>query len=55
MLVVPDVTDAPVSPCSVVTEFCDSFVVCTEWEFVETQSFLSPKSVLMLVQLRRKR
>ena len=32
--VVPDVTDMPVSPSSVVTEFCDGFSCCSEWEFV---------------------
>ena len=37
--VVPDVTDVPVSPFSVVTEFCLSVFCCTEWEFVEPQSF----------------
>ena len=37
--VVPDVTDVPVSPSSVVTEFCDGFSFCSDWEFVEPQSF----------------
>ena len=39
VLVVPDVTDVLVCPSSVVTEFCDSFFCCKEWEFVELQSF----------------
>ena len=38
-----DVTDVPVSPSSVVTELCDSFSCGSDWEFVEPQSFLSPK------------
>ena len=40
--VVPDVTDVLVSP-SAVTEFCDSFSCCTEWEVVEPQSFSPSK------------
>ena len=39
VLVVPDVTVVPVSPSSVVTEFCDGFLCCPGWEFVEPQSF----------------
>ena len=39
MSVVPDVTDVPVSPSSVVTEFCDVSSWCSDWEFVEPQSF----------------
>ena len=39
MPVMPDVTDVPVSPSSVVTEFSDGFSCCLDWEFVETQSF----------------
>ena len=27
---VPDVTDVPVSPSSVVTEFCDGFSCCSD-------------------------
>ena len=34
-----DVTDVLVSPSSVVTEFCDGFSSCSDWEFVEPQSF----------------
>ena len=49
--VVPDVTDVPVSPSSVVTEFCDGFSCCSDWDLV----LLSSKSVLTLVQSRRKR
>ena len=37
--VVLDVTDVLVSPSSVVTEFCDGFSSCSDWEFVEPQSF----------------
>ena len=37
--VVPDVTDVLVSPSSVATEFCLCVFCCTEWEFVEPQSF----------------
>ena len=33
------VPDATVSPSSVVTEFCDGFSGCSDWEFVEPQSF----------------
>ena len=37
--VVPDVTGVSVSPSSVVTEFCDGFSCCSDWELVEPQSF----------------
>ena len=37
--VVLDVTDVPVSPSSVVTEFCDGFSFCSDWELVEPQPF----------------
>ena len=37
--VVPDVTDMPVSPSSVVTEFRDVSSMCSDREFVEPQSF----------------
>ena len=36
---VPDVTDVLVSPSPVVTEFCDGFSCCSDWDFVEPQSF----------------
>ena len=36
---VPDVTDVPVSPSSVVTELCDVSSCCSDWESVEPQSF----------------
>ena len=39
MRMVPDVTDVPVSPSSVVTELCDVSSCCSDWEFVEPQSF----------------
>ena len=35
---VPDVTDVPVSH-SVVTRFCDVSSCCSDWDFVEPQSF----------------
>ena len=54
--VVPEVTDVPVSPSSVVTEFCDCVSCCSDWDFVEPQSFFFlQKGVLTLAQLRRKR
>ena len=37
--VVPDVTDVPVSPSSVVTEFCDVSSMCSDREFEEPQFF----------------
>ena len=43
MSVVLDVPDVPVSPSSVVTEFCDVFSFCSDWEFVEPQSFSRSK------------
>ena len=55
VLVVLGVIDVPVFPSSVVTEFCDGFSCCSDWEFVEPQSSFFTKSVLTLVQLRRKR
>ena len=55
VLVVPDATGVPVSPSSVVTEFCDGFSCCSDWEFVDGSPFLSPNSVLILVQVRTKR
>ena len=42
---VPDVTDVTVSPSSVVTELCDCSSCCSDWDFVEPQSFL-PKAGL---------
>ena len=50
-----DVIDVLVSPSSVVTEFCDVSPCGSDWEFVEPQSFSSPKSVHIVVQKRRKR
>ena len=46
--VVPDVTDVPVSPSSGVTELCDVFSFCSDWEFVE------PQSSSFFVPVRRK-
>ena len=40
---VPEVTDVPVSPSSVVTEFCDGSSCCSDWDFVEPQSLFSKK------------
>ena len=36
---VPDVIDVLVSLSSVVTEFCGGFSCCSDWDFVEPQSF----------------
>ena len=45
---VPDVNDVLVSPSSVVTELCDVSSCCSDWEFVEPQSFsFSKKRVWM--------
>ena len=41
---VPDVTDVPVSPSSVVSELCDVSSCCSDGKFVEPQSLSSPKS-----------
>ena len=46
LVVVPevlDVTDVPVSPSSVVTEFCAGFSCCSDCDFVEPQSFAFSK------------
>ena len=53
--VVPDVIDVLVSPSSMVTEICEVSPCCSDWEFVEPQSFLSSESVQFVVQIRRKR
>ena len=53
--VVLDVTNVLVSPSSVVTEFCDGFSCCHDWELVEPRSFSFSKRVHIVVQLRRKR
>ena len=54
--VVLDVTDVPVSPSSVVTEFCQVFSCCSDREDVVPQSFsFSPKSEHIVVQVRKKR
>ena len=37
--VVPGLTDVIVSPSSVVTQFCDGFSCCPDWELVEPLSF----------------
>ena len=52
--VVPDVTDVPVSPSSVVAELCDVSPCGSAWEFVEPQSFSFSKSAHVVVQIRRK-
>ena len=47
--VVPDVPDVPVSTSSVVTEFRDVSSMCSDWEFVEPQSFsFSQKTCTLL-------
>ena len=44
-----DVTDVLVSPSSVVTEFCDVSFMCSDRDFVESQSFsFSPKTCTLL-------
>ena len=51
----PDVTDVPVSPSSFVTELCvvlhPVFLIGAWWN---RSPFLSPESVHIVVQLRRK-
>ena len=48
---VPDVTDVPVSPSSVVTELCDVSSCCSCWKFVEPQSLsFSKKQVWTATQ-----
>ena len=37
--VVPDVIDVLVSPSSLVAEFCNGLSRCSDWDFVEPQSF----------------
>ena len=54
-LVVPVVTDVPVSPSSVDTQVCDGFSLGSDRELLDRSRFLSPNSVLTLGQLRRKR
>ena len=53
--VVPDVTDVLVSPSSVVTEFVIVLVLYGLGICGTAVLFLSPRSVLTLVELRRKR
>ena len=36
-------------------EFCDGFSCCSDWDFLQLQSFAFSISVLTLVQLRKKR
>ena len=46
---VPDGIDVPVSPSSVVTELFDISPCCSDWEFVEPQSFsFSQKACTLL-------
>ena len=50
-----DVPDVTVSPSSVVAEFCHVFSCCSDWEFVEPQSFLSlPKASTLLYKFARR-
>ena len=44
-----DVTDVLVSPSSVVTEFCDSFSFCSDWDLVEPQPFSFSKKACSLL------
>ena len=53
--VVPDVTDVPVSPSSVVTELCEVSWCCSNWEDVIPQSFSFSKKPHFVVQVRKKR
>ena len=46
---VTDVTDVPMCPSSVVTEFCDGFSYCSGWELVEPQSFSFSKKACSLL------
>ena len=48
VLVVPDVIDVIDSPSSVVSELCDGFSCCSDWEFVEKQSFSLLKACSLL-------
>ena len=52
-----DVIDVLVSLSSVVTECCDGFSCCSDWEDVEPQSMssLQKKSEHIVVQVRKKR
>ena len=43
-----DVTDVLVSPSSVVTKLCDGLSCCSDWDFVEPQSFLFQKACSFL-------
>ena len=47
--VVPDVIDVTVSPSSVVTEWCDVALCCSDWEFVEPQSLSFPQKACTLL------
>ena len=44
---VPDLIDVFVSPSSVVTEFCDGFSCCSDWEYVEPRSSSFSKKALV--------
>ena len=50
-----DVTVVPVSPSSVVTEFCDVFPCCSDWSWLNCSPPLSPRSVLSFGQFHKKR
>ena len=41
--VVPDVIDVLLSPSSAVTELCYASLCCSDWNFVESQSFSFPE------------
>ena len=53
--VVPDVTDVPVPPSSVVTELCELSRDALIGKMLYRSPFLSPKSVHIVVQVRKKR
>ena len=46
-------TDVLVSPSSVVTEFCNVSSCCSDWEFVEPQSFSLKACILLYKYARR--
>ena len=56
LIVVLVVTDVPISPSSVVTEFCEVFSLLHWLGILWNRSpFLSPESVHIVVQVRKKR
>ena len=51
---VPDVTDVRVSPSSGITELCDVHLVALIGNLWNRSNFLSPESVHIVVQIRRR-